>query len=217
MTLLSANGKLFYFAHIPKTGGSSVETAMRKAGARRALHFHKRLDFVRCNLQHMHAELFDTFVPPKFYNKGFCVIRHPIARLVSEYRWRQTLDQASLPFDPWVRRQIAAYAQNPYVLDNHMRPQHEFIGKKIKVFRFEDGIDVILGRFGHDRPYPQPRNPRPTARRQGTADLVAGDPRAGIALLRRRLLPAGLRLRHRDFVPESGPLMRHRRAAFGAR
>ncbi|MCF7702161.1 sulfotransferase family 2 domain-containing protein [Loktanella sp. M215] len=147
MTLLSANGKLFYFAHIPKTGGSSVETAMRKAGARRALHFHKRLDFVRCNLQHMHAELFDTFVPPKFYDKGFCVIRHPIARLVSEYRWRQTLDQASLPFDPWVRRQIAAYAQNPYVLDNHMRPQHEFIGKKIKVFRFEDGIDVILGRL----------------------------------------------------------------------
>ncbi|MFZ3583818.1 sulfotransferase family 2 domain-containing protein [Loktanella sp. DJP18] len=147
MTLLKANGKLFYFAHIPKTGGSSVETAMRKAGAKRALHFHKRLDYVRCNLQHMHAELFDTFIPPKFYDKGFCVVRHPIARLVSEYRWRQTLNQADLPFDGWVRRQIAAYAKDPYVLDNHIRPQHEFIGKKIKVFRFEEGMDVILGKM----------------------------------------------------------------------
>jgi hypothetical protein len=144
MTLLKAKGKLFYFAHIPKTGGSTVETAMRKAGAKRALHFHKRLDYVRCNLQHMHAELFDTFIPAEFYHKGFCVVRHPVARLISEYRWRQTLEQSSLPFDSWVRKQITAYAEDQYILDNHLRPQHEFIGRKIQVFRFEDGMETIL-------------------------------------------------------------------------
>ena len=144
MTLLKANGKLFYFAHIPKTGGSSVETAMRKAGAERALHFHKRLDFVRCNLQHMHAALFDTFIPPAFYDAGFCVVRHPVTRLVSEYRWRLTLNHTDSPFDDWVRTQLAAYSKDPYIFDNHLRPQHEFIGKKISFFRFEDGMDVIL-------------------------------------------------------------------------
>lgn len=182
MTLLSANGKLFYFAHIPKTGGSSIETAMRKAGARRALHFHKRLDYVRCNLQHMHAELFDTFVPPKFYDAGFCVIRHPIARLVSEYRWRQTLDQAKLPFDIWVRRQIAAYATDPYVLDNHIRPQHAFIGRKIKVFRFEHGMDAILGNISQMTGLAL--NPDTHVRRPGTREPLTWSPETRALALR---------------------------------
>ena len=146
MTLLRANDRLFYFAHIPKTGGSSVETALRAAGASRALHYHKRLKYLRCNLQHMHADLFDTFVPPAFYDAGFCVTRHPVARLVSEYRWRQTLQHASIPFDAWVRKQIKDYRKDPYILDNHMRPQAEFVGKKIEILRFEDGMDQVLSR-----------------------------------------------------------------------
>lgn len=144
MTLMKCKGKLFYFAHIPKTGGSSVEFAMRQAGAKRALHYHKRLDYLQCNLQHMHAELFDIFVPPGFYKRGFCVTRHPIARLVSEYYWRQSLDHVKHPFDKWVRVQMKAYAKNPFIMDNHFRPQHEFVGKKIEVFRFEDGMPQIM-------------------------------------------------------------------------
>lgn len=144
MTLLKVKSKLYYFAHIPKTGGSTVEFAMREAGAKRALHFHKRLDFVACNLQHMHAELFDTFVPPNFYARGFCVVRHPIARLVSEFYWRSSLGHVKHSFDGWVRDSLKRYAKNPYLMDNHIRPQHEFVGKKIEVFRFEDGMDNIL-------------------------------------------------------------------------
>ena len=144
MTLLKTKDRLFYFAHIPKTGGSSVEAAMRAAGARRALHFHKRLDFVRCNLQHMHAELFDTFVPPAFYHRGFTVVRHPVARLTSEYRWRQNLDHVSESFGAWVNTQLTRYPEDHYILDNHFRPQVEFIGKKIEVFKFEDTMPQIL-------------------------------------------------------------------------
>ncbi|MFT5870738.1 MAG: hypothetical protein ACI8TF_002866 [Paracoccaceae bacterium] len=147
MTLLKVKNRLFYFAHIPKTGGSSLETAMREAGAKRALHYHKHMNYVSCNLQHMHAKLYDTFVPPDFYSAGFCVVRHPIARLVSEYRWRQTLDQAKVPFDKWVYQKLKAYQKDPYILDNHLRPQHEFIGEKIEVFRFEDGMENIMARI----------------------------------------------------------------------
>lgn len=144
MPLLKCKSKLYYFAHIPKTGGSSVEFAMQQAGAKRALHYHKKLDYVRCNLQHMHAELFDVLVPPKFYRKGFCVTRHPIARLTSEYYWRDTLGHVKASFDDWVCNKINDYAEDNYILDNHFRPQHEFVGKKIQVFRFEDGMDAIL-------------------------------------------------------------------------
>jgi len=146
VTLLKVEDRLFYFAHIPKTGGSSVETAMRAAGAVRALHYHKRLKYLSCSLQHMQAELFDIFVPPAFYEAGFCVTRYPVARLVSEYRWRQTLDHVKEPFDIWVRKQLKAYAKDPYILDNHIRPQHEFVGQKIEVLRFEDRMDKVLSR-----------------------------------------------------------------------
>jgi len=144
MTLFSCESGLYYFSHIPKTGGSSVEFAMRQAGAKRALHYHKKLDYTQCNLQHMHAELFDTFIPPQFYRKGFCIVRHPFARLVSEFFWRDSLGHVNAPFDIWVVRKLRSYPKDNYILDNHFRPQHEFVGKKIKVLRFENGMDRIL-------------------------------------------------------------------------
>ena len=144
MPLLKVKSRLYYFAHIPKTGGSSVEFALRQAGAKRALHYHKKLDYVRCNLQHMHAELFDIFVPPQFYNAGFCVVRHPIARLTSEYYWRISLGHVSAPFDDWVSKHLEKYEEDNFILDNHLRPQHEFVGKKIRVFHLEDGMEEIL-------------------------------------------------------------------------
>ena len=144
MPLLKCESRLYYFSHIPKTGGSSVEFAMRQAGAVRALHFHKKMDYVRCNLQHMHAELFDTFVPPDFYDDGFCVTRHPIARLVSEYYWRNSLGHVKAKFGKWVSNRLKEYESDNYILDNHFRPQVEFVGKKIQTFRFEDGMDVVF-------------------------------------------------------------------------
>lgn len=144
MTLFSCESGLYYFSHIPKSGGSTVEFALRKAGAKRALHYHKKLDYLQCNLQHMHAELFDTFVPPQFYRKGFCVVRHPMSRLVSEYFWRDSLGHVHAKFDTWVNKRLREYQKNNYILDNHFRPQHEFVGKKIDVLRFENGMENIL-------------------------------------------------------------------------
>lgn len=144
MTLLRHLDRIVYFAHIPKTGGSSVEYALRAAGARRALHFHKRLGYVKCNLQHMHAAVFDKFVPPEFYDYGFTVTRHPFDRLLSEYKWRVHLGQTEMEFDPWVRKHLALAEQRPYLLDNHLRPQCEFVTDDIEIFRFEDGLAAPL-------------------------------------------------------------------------
>lgn len=146
MTLLRNGSKLINFVHIPKTGGSSIEFALRQAGAKRALHYHKKLNYVACNLQHMHAALYDIFIPEDFYDYGFCVTRHPFDRLLSEYKWRHGLGDAKKPFDVWVQNVIKAYASKEYVNDNHIRPQSQFVGKssKIEVFRFEDGLNTVL-------------------------------------------------------------------------
>jgi hypothetical protein len=144
MTLLRNDGRLIFLAHIPKTGGSSIEYALRTAGAARALHFHKRMDYAKCNLQHMHAELYQKFVPSDFYDYGLAVTRHPFDRLLSEYKWRIQLGHANLDFDPWVIRHLELYQRQPYVLDNHIRPQNEFLCPSIEVFRFEDGLDAPL-------------------------------------------------------------------------
>jgi hypothetical protein len=144
MPLFRHKNKVIFFVHIPKTGGSSVEHCLRQSGAIRALHYHKRLDYLECTMQHMHAELHEILVPEQFHDGSFAVVRHPIDRLLSEYKWRLKLGQINRKFDDWVNHTFNRYADNPYIMDNHIRPQSEFIGKGTKTYRFEDGLDIVV-------------------------------------------------------------------------
>jgi len=40
------------------------------------------------------------------------------------------------------------YKNNPFILDNHLRPQYEFIDENVEIFKFEDGIENILKHLG---------------------------------------------------------------------
>lgn len=46
-------------------------------------------------------------------------------------------------FDAWVEAVFRAYRRDPYVNDNHIRPQVEFIDPSHTLFRFEDGFDRV--------------------------------------------------------------------------
>lgn len=41
---------------------------------------------------------------------------------------------------------IDGYAKDPYIIDNHLRPQVDFLSDGVEVFRIEDGIDKPLVR-----------------------------------------------------------------------
>jgi Sulfotransferase family len=143
MPLYERNGKIVFFVHIPKTGGGTIEKCLRDAGAREALRSGNRTDFTEVSPQHMHAALHKHYVPSTFYDYGFAVVRHPLDRFLSEFKWRKHLTK--LPefgdFEKWATRQLRRYPVDRYMLDNHLRPQSEFVSEGIEWFKLEDGLE----------------------------------------------------------------------------
>jgi len=145
------------FPHVPKTGGTSVERLFHRNGWRMHLRDAKvgkgSMHYVRrCSPQHLHAALLRELVDLSRIELCFMVVRDPIARFRSEYAMRQKdpskTDAASV--EAWADRILARYERNPYALDNHVRPQHEFLLPGTEVFRLEDGLDTMMERLNRD-------------------------------------------------------------------
>lgn len=146
MPLVRLDKTLVFFVHIPKTGGASVDRYMAKVG-NIALWTPGNLQWSKCSPQHIHAELHTRMIPSGFYHHGFTIIRDPVSRMISEYRYRamrRQPDKALPTFDIWAIRTLQRYENNPYVLDNHIRPQSEFVSDGLKLFRYEDGLDTVF-------------------------------------------------------------------------
>ena len=165
MPLYRHADRMLLLIHIPKTGGSTVEEVLHRRGAQQALKSRPRKEFSVVTPQHMHWDLLLTWVPPGFYNQSVSIVRNPYARLASEYRWRSDLHKANLnkarasadqpvdaeappaemlDFDTWLQHQFKAYPKRPMILDNHIRPQVEFVGPDTQIFRLEDGLDAAI-------------------------------------------------------------------------
>lgn len=142
MPLYRNGRKLILFVHIPKTGGSTVEEVLKAGGALQALKYHKRLGYSNSTPQHMPWEVTRHWVPRDFYDFAFAMVRDPVARIVSEYHWRGKVSKAELPpFDDWINTQMTLWPDRPYMLDNHIRPQAQFVAPHVKIFRLEDGLE----------------------------------------------------------------------------
>ncbi|WP_299743953.1 sulfotransferase family 2 domain-containing protein [uncultured Tateyamaria sp.] len=146
MPLVRLDKTLIFFVHIPKTGGASVDRYLSKVG-NIALWTPGTMQWSKCSPQHIHAELHTRMIPRGFYQHGFTILRDPVARMISEYRYRamrRQSDRALPEFDIWAIRMLQRYESNPYVLDNHIRPQSEFVSDGLKLFRYEDGLDPVF-------------------------------------------------------------------------
>lgn len=144
MTLYRYRDRLAYFAHIPKTGGTSVDYALREAGASRGLYSPLIRDGVKLTPQHFHSDLMQSFFDYEFFDFSCAIVRHPFDRLASEYRWQIKLGKCDTHFDQWVTQSLASYESDPFMLDNHIRPQSDFLSIVDRIFRFEDGIEVAI-------------------------------------------------------------------------
>ena len=153
MPIFTKDALRVLFIHIPKTGGSSVEKIFESRGWKSALidkgsimeptstnHLRK------CSPQHMHGELLRANLRLDRFDYVFTVVRNPILRFASEYAFRNSKNKSvdsPQDADEWWQRQKHALRSDPYLLDNHLRPQHQFPVSGTEVFRLEEGLEQV--------------------------------------------------------------------------
>ena len=167
------------YVHVPKTGGSAIEDAFADAGWEthlldRTSARHPSRRFRRCSPQHLHAELLEQLVRLERIDLVMTVVREPFARFRSEFLWRHSDDAAPTPADvtAWGRRILEKYTADPFVRDNHLRPQSQFLLPGAHVHRYEDGLQAALDDVGAavDAAAPQLR-PRTASAGLSSADV----------------------------------------------
>lgn len=156
MPVLRKDGVALLFVHIPKTGGGSLESAFRKAGWTvdhfDGTHGPQSLNSLRrTSPQHEHATVLESTFRIDDFDAVFCFVREPIARMRSEFVWRHRhsdrADASGLAFESWVRATFRAARRDPWLYDNHIRPQVEFVIDGAHVLRMEDGIEEGIARM----------------------------------------------------------------------
>lgn len=198
--LFSQPGPIF-FAHVPKTGGTSIERYLEAKGAV-GLRAAEKPEGFPVSPQHLHAEAIAALFPLDAFHASFAVIRDPVARLVSEYRWRVAQKKnvykggvwrpvlghrRRLSFDEWVPQVLKSAQADPLFSDNHLRPQADFILPGMRLFAFEEGLDPVYDwidavtetrpapRGMHEKASTTPR-PVPAAATRGVIErFYAGD------------------------------------------
>lgn len=143
------------YLHVPKTGGTSVEKLLAELGTLTHKSFYEPAGFPSTP-QHWHGEVWEKLIPERsFLDAVFMTVRNPFRRLESEYRYRlsaeitkrkqqlETIRIKADSFSRWGIEVLDAYARNPFALDNHFRPQHEFEAFSPRCFRLEDGTQPI--------------------------------------------------------------------------
>ncbi|MCU0906253.1 MAG: sulfotransferase family protein [Rhodobacteraceae bacterium] len=162
MPSLALDDRFIYFAHCPKAGGTSIETFMVERWGDRVgmlgwgwdrLWFSRRAvrtGGIPCSPQHYTWQ--DARVRLRAEpDVAFALVRDPVARMVSEYRYQRTERRSGrlwpligrLDFSTWLQLMSAVHALNPYAFDNHFRPQVEFVPDGAAVFHLEDGLGKV--------------------------------------------------------------------------
>lgn len=164
MPICTSGKNVIFFAHIPKTGGSSIEAYLRQKGEL-SLFGEPKIDGV--HLQHLTREQVSGLATSPTFDHSFAIVRSPVARIVSEFIWRSAPlkplqrmarplsgatarrikvsgKKRSLTFAEWVPLVLAEVREMPNLRDNHMRAQIDFLAKGDKLFVFEQGLGPVF-------------------------------------------------------------------------
>lgn len=154
------------FSHIPKTAGTSLYVWFAENGwfvsnlkllpnIGTGIEFRKRFGIIQCQLegdlpsnvspQHATKEYFDSW---GVFSSRFCIVRHPLLRVISEMGYifpsycanNHIRKPNRLHVENFVElffQKLRSLDSNINILDNHLRPQVDFIGHDMHVLYYE--------------------------------------------------------------------------------
>ena len=154
MPVYKKDNNVILHIHIPKTGGTSVESYFRFNGY--SVSFNGRRKGNKCTLQHFEKEQIEKVIMPKFNcNYTFICVRHPFDRAISECKWKNIKEKDA---NIWLKNQLLLLKDDPYCWDNHFRPQVDFITHCIEnIFFFEKMyfmVDFLRNKFNLQGEFP---------------------------------------------------------------
>jgi len=161
------NIEMLKFVHIPKSAGTSVEVS----GAQNAIKWGERDAgrFARyrptcgpnVSIRHIPLDCFELGNPYKDFHV-FAVVRNPIERIISAYNFLhrgpgKKEHRNAEHLNHWIKTQIEAAKESPYIHTNMLLPQHKFIiyeredCKVHYILRFErinEEFEELTARYG---------------------------------------------------------------------
>lgn len=169
MPLFTRGDQRIAFIHVPKTGGTSVERYFESHGWTMSYWSKPRNGGRTPSDQHLLYEDLRRLVPDLDQIPSFAIVRHPIRRFLSEWRWqRWEIRQFSLGLSEFVTLVEQSLKQDPVYWDNHWRPQTDFLSDEIDLVLRLENLDTefprLLTQFGLNSP---PDLPTINANRRG--------------------------------------------------
>ncbi|MCF7976821.1 MAG: sulfotransferase family protein [Chromatiaceae bacterium] len=144
MPFFEREGKVFLFIHVPKTGGTSIESHLR--GFSRMFFYHgNRMipPITRVSPQHYPISDVRGLFGSGFWQDSFAIVRNPYHRLESEYRYQKRFFWPRAgDFNEWLKTVLHVCRDDPFYLDNHLRPQVYFLDETVSLFRYECGLEA---------------------------------------------------------------------------
>jgi hypothetical protein len=145
MPVFFKDARRILYIHVPKAGGTSIETFFEANGfythyIDRGESFESLNGVRRCSPQHMHAALLQLLFDPDRFDYVFMTVRHPVRRLLSKFVMETGETENVERLEDWILRDFSKVFSDPGHLDNHLRPQCDFILPQARIFKLEDGF-----------------------------------------------------------------------------
>ena len=153
MPIARVSGKLVLFMHVPRCGGTSMEDYLEARFGPLAFRSRFFLDlpppmrWTRTAPQHVAATDLARLFPAGFLDETFAIVRHPVERLKSVFRFQRDVERRfgpRLDFERWLVRMQKQEAMQPFLLDNHIRPMTEMVPEGARIFHLEQGMDPAI-------------------------------------------------------------------------